>query len=83
MKSWGAVPDDVLDFRPDPTLPETAALAIDSSRALRTLGWAAQHDTGRAIDLTAQWYRAFATGADHVAVMQKQMSEAMRSLGVA
>ena len=83
VKSWGGVSADDLEYRPDPTLPETAALAISSSRALRTLGWAAQHDTGRAIDLTAQWYRAFATGADHVAVMQTQMSEAMRILGVA
>ena len=83
VRSWGCVPDDVLEYRPDPTLPETSALAIDSSRALRTLGWAARHDTGRAIDLTAEWYRAAATGADHGAVMQTQMSEAIHSLRTA
>ncbi|NCA13982.1 MAG: CDP-glucose 4,6-dehydratase [Proteobacteria bacterium] len=83
VRSWGYVPDDVLEYRPDPMLPETSALAIDSSRARRTLGWAARHDTGRAIDLTAQWYRAAAMGAGHVAVMQTQMSEAIRSLSAA
>jgi dTDP-D-glucose 4,6-dehydratase len=72
-----------LDYHPSPTFYENSSLAISSSRALRTLGWQARLDTGNAIDQAAQWYRAFSTGADHVGVMQAQISEALRSFGAA
>lgn len=44
--------------------PETAALRLDSSRARRVLGWRPAWPLERALDMTVDWYRAFAAGED-------------------
>lgn len=43
---------------------EMHRLALDSSRARRELGWRDRLPGGAAIEATAEWYKAFAAGAD-------------------
>lgn len=47
-----------LEFLDNP-LPEARALALDSSKAKRLLGWQSPWDTERVIAETATWYRKF------------------------
>ena len=52
------------DYLPDPDSIEMQALALDSSRARKTLGWRTRFSAAAAIAQTTEWYRAFAAGAD-------------------
>lgn len=63
------------DCTPSPLLPETHALALDSSLARRTLGWSDRLPGRLMIAATAAWYRAWAQGADMRAVTTQQISD--------
>lgn len=82
FSAWGRQSDGSIDFVADPLIPETDALAICSDRASKTLGWTPKHDADRAVDLAADWYRAFYGGIDHDAVMNAQLVEGMAQLGI-
>jgi len=49
---------------PAPDLPEKQALALDVGLALARLPWRPRLATAEALDWTADWYRAWAAGAD-------------------
>ena len=67
-----------LDLLDNP-LPEARALALDSSKARRLLGWESPWDTERVIAETTAWYRQFqATPSDAYAMTMKQINQ-MRS----
>ena len=46
----------------EPSLAEKSALAIDSSEARRTIGWAPHLDMQATLEWTAEWYRGFRAG---------------------
>lgn len=59
----------------DPAVPERHALSIDSRLARRSLGWTDRLSGHRLVDATADWYRAWAEGADMRAFTLKQIRE--------
>ena len=54
---------------------EANFLKLDCSKLKTTFGWRPQYGVKEAIELTAEWYKAYASGADVVAVMDKQIAE--------
>lgn len=54
------------DYTPQPGdhPHEAELLTLDSSMATRELGWASRLSLGSAVDWTAEWYRARASGSD-------------------
>lgn len=48
----------------DAAKPENQRLAIDPTRAVMTLGWRPLLDMQQTLDLTADWYQAWAKGMD-------------------
>jgi CDP-glucose 4,6-dehydratase len=54
---------------------EANFLKLDCSKLKTTFGWKPQYGVKEAIELTAEWYQAYASGADVVAVMDKQIAE--------
>ncbi|MBQ5699644.1 MAG: CDP-glucose 4,6-dehydratase [Lachnospiraceae bacterium] len=54
---------------------EANFLKLDCSKLKTTFGWKPQYGVKEAIELTAEWYKAYASGADVVAVMDKQIAE--------
>lgn len=58
--AWGVA----LDIRPDTSVPETAALRIDASKARARLGWRSRLAIAEAIDWTAQWYADWLRGGN-------------------
>lgn len=53
---------------------EMTALALDPSRARRALGWQGRLSSADAIRLTADWYGAWANGADMTRVTRDQIA---------
>ena len=58
---------------PGPQPKEMPALALDCAKAERTLGWRSRLDAKQTIAWTAEWYKAFATGADVQAITRAQI----------
>lgn len=62
--------------RPQPSAPrETAVLRVDSSRARAALDWKPQLSLRSAVEWTADWYRAHASGSDDLHVTMEQISK--------
>ena len=70
-RAWGPRSRWVVDSGSHPK--ETGVLRLDASRARRDLGWAPLLDFDEMIAWTADWYRAFAGGADMRAVTLEQV----------
>lgn len=66
---WGKATGRPVDWRlsPEPPMKEAVRLALDSSEAGRTLGWAPLLDTPAAIRETAGWYADWLAGQDMAA----------------
>jgi CDP-glucose 4,6-dehydratase len=60
---------------PDPNSIEMTALALDSSRARKSLGWRNRLAGTIAVSWTADWYSAFAAGADVRAATLAQIAD--------
>jgi len=61
---------------PTPPMEEAQRLALDSSLAMQSLGWAPRHDAASAIAATARWYEAWRGGADGRALALAEIEEA-------
>jgi CDP-glucose 4,6-dehydratase len=61
---------------PAPPMEEAQRLALDSSLAMQSLGWAPRHDAASAIAATARWYEAWRSGADGRALALAEIEEA-------
>lgn len=57
---------------------EANFLKLDCSKLKSVFGWRPQYGVKEAIELTAEWYKAYAAGEDVVAVMDKQIAEMFR-----
>ena len=57
---------------------EANFLKLDCSKLKSAFGWKPQYGVKEAIELTAEWYKAYAAGEDVVAVMDKQIAEMFR-----
>lgn len=66
----------------EPTMHETATLAIDSSRAAELLGWSGRLDWRTAVSMTIGWYAAH-TRRDDVASMLRDQLRQYAGLDVA
>lgn len=71
--AWG--PSGSLAWRHDrgPRPKETSVLRLDTARARDDLDWRPLLAFGEAVEWTADWYRAFAAGADIAAVTREQI----------
>ncbi len=70
--SWTSPSLDLMDN----PLPESQALALDSSLARNLLGWSPAWDTERVVQETGRWYRAFhANPADALSITDEQLSD--------
>lgn len=58
---------------PGPQPKEMPALALDCARAEQTLGWRSRLDARQTIEWTAEWYKAFAAGANVGALTRAQI----------
>jgi CDP-glucose 4,6-dehydratase len=58
-------------------MEEAQRLALDSSLAMQSLGWAPRHDAASAIAATARWYEAWRSGADGRALALAEIEEAL------
>lgn len=67
-----------LDFLDNP-LPEARALALDSSKARRLLGWKSPWDTERVVAETAAWYRQFQAAPSDAYVLTMGQINQLRS----
>jgi CDP-glucose 4,6-dehydratase len=56
-----------------PQPQEMPALALDCAKAERALGWRSRLDARQTIEWTAEWYKAFAAGADVKAMTRAQI----------
>lgn len=64
----------------EPThLHETMALALDSTKAQRQLGWQPGWSTEEGIDRTADWYAAYTSGAGASAAITRRQIEDYRA----
>lgn len=54
---------------------EAHSLKLDISHAVEHLGWTPQLDVGQAVDWTAQWYRASASGANARSLCEAQIEQ--------
>lgn len=61
-------------------IAEQRRLALDSRLARRILGWSPRYDTPEAIARTAQWYAAWARGADMRAYSEDEVGKAISPL---
>ncbi|MFV0644999.1 MAG: CDP-glucose 4,6-dehydratase [Sphingomonadaceae bacterium] len=64
LSAWGEGAAKVSFGKPPVDVHEAGMLTLDSSKAASLLGWKPHLSTTEAIALAAQWYRAFANGAD-------------------
>ena len=55
--------------------PETGALRLDSTKALRRLGWKPKLDLETSIDWTARWYKGYERGEDLRQICEQQAKE--------
>ena len=62
---------------PAPPMEEAQRLALDSSLAMQSLGWAPRHDAASAIAATAAWYEAWRGGADGRALVLAEIEDAL------
>jgi CDP-glucose 4,6-dehydratase len=62
---------------PAPPMEEAQRLALDSSLAMQSLGWAPRHDAASAIAATARWYEAWRSGADGRALALAEIEDAL------
>lgn len=72
--------DGALRWRAEPQsneMVEAVQLQLDPTDAELRLGWRAIYDTGTAVDVTVDWYRAVAAGADPRAVTLDQIRRHM------
>ncbi len=66
----------------DPAAPhESRLLALDSSAAGDVLGWAPRTALDEALDLTVDWYRAWAAGASPTALRDLMLAQVARVVG--
>lgn len=69
--AWGAPAAWIADLTPHP--PETVTLRLDSTKARHTLGWRPLLDFSTTVQWSAEWYRAYAGGADVRAITLAQV----------
>jgi CDP-glucose 4,6-dehydratase len=62
---------------PAPPMEEAQRLALDSSLARQSLGWAPRHDAASAIAATARWYEAWRGRAEGRALALAEIEEAL------
>lgn len=80
LDRWGAATGGAMGegaawrFRAAPAMPEKSRLALNSALAKAALGWCARLPTDIAIAQTAQWYQAFAKGADMAAATDREIA---------
>jgi CDP-glucose 4,6-dehydratase len=60
-----------------PPMEEAQRLALDSSLAMQSLGWAPRHDAATAIAATAAWYEAWRGGADGRALALAEIEDTL------
>ena len=65
---------------PDHSLHESHLLRLDSSRAVRRLGWKTRLDTDEAISMTVEWYKRVFGGDDPLYATKKQIAGYMERL---
>jgi CDP-glucose 4,6-dehydratase len=63
------------DNAPEPGSLEMNSLTLDASAARRALGWGDRLAGGASVAWTAEWYRAFAGGADMRAATLRQIAD--------
>jgi CDP-glucose 4,6-dehydratase len=56
---------------------EASFLSLDCTKAHARLGWQPLFDLDQALDLTVDWYKAFAAGQDMRAVTQEQIKKSL------
>lgn len=60
---WGG--DARVEIRPDPDAPhEATLLSLDSTKAMKELGWQPRFSLPQSLAMTADWYRTFYQGGD-------------------
>ena len=59
---------------------EASFLSLDCTKAHLRLGWHPLFDLDQALDLTVEWYKAFAAGRDMRAVTQEQIKKVFERL---
>ncbi len=79
LELYGAAADapSAWEAAPAPPMEEAQRLALDSSLAMQSLGWAPRHDAASAIAATARWYEAWRGGADGRALALAEIEEAL------
>jgi len=77
VTAWGS--GEIVIDRPAEAVHEAQLLMLSSDKAKRQLGWKPQWNFREAIAQTIGWYREVATGADPVAVTQRQIADYMRA----
>jgi CDP-glucose 4,6-dehydratase len=73
LGALGAGP--VWDHAPEPGSLDMNSLTLDASAARRALGWGDRLAGGASVTWTAEWYRAFAGGADMRAATLRQIAD--------
>jgi CDP-glucose 4,6-dehydratase len=68
------------DHVPDPNSIEMTALALDTTQARKSLGWRNRLTDAMAVAWTADWYRAFAAGADARETTLRQIADYQKLL---
>lgn len=75
-------PGASVEVRPDPNaVHEATLLALDSSKAKKELSWQPRFTVSQALALTADWYRAYYTGADVTALTYSQIDQYINGIG--
>jgi CDP-glucose 4,6-dehydratase len=73
VRHWGAVAN--WQAAPDPGIPETTQLEIDSGKAADQLGWEPKWPLDAALARTISWYRDFYAGHDMLDMSAKEIDE--------
>ncbi|WP_319581953.1 CDP-glucose 4,6-dehydratase [uncultured Pseudodesulfovibrio sp.] len=75
---WGTHPGWTLDEGPHPH--ETELLRLDCSKAQQRLGWGSIWGAGKALQVTADWYRRQADGEDPLKLAEEQIASYVSEL---
>lgn len=63
------------ECRPDGGPHEAGLLKLDCSKIKSELGWTPRYDIRTAIEKTVEWSRAYVSGEDVIAVMERQIND--------